>query len=202
MIPRDSGSLESKHDSSENGVTVTGKSYLQWFCVLPILWISSAAQGCSQGVIGNSGRDVDREAYDADGKTGGDSFTGADGDPQGCPILDFTATPSLGSASLKVQLTAELLAANTVYKWSWDLGDGTVSGSDNPQRRYYTPGTYNVTVTVTDRNGSCTLTKDNLIEQQRRVAVQLDLQQPRWFQNYRDRWSPDSQQHLLCERRR
>ena len=38
-----------------------------------------------------------------------------------------------------------------------------MSSLDSPVRRYYTPGTYDVTLTVTDRNDSCSLTKNGLI---------------------------------------
>lgn len=40
-----------------------------------------------------------------------------------------------------------------IAKWSWDFGDGQTSASQNPTHKYETPGTYNVTLTLTDDSG-------------------------------------------------
>lgn len=45
--------------------------------------------------------------------------------------------------------------ADQLHYWLWDFGDGTTSQVQNPQHEYETPGTYQVTLTVTTGNG-CT----------------------------------------------
>jgi len=42
----------------------------------------------------------------------------------------------------------------TVAKWSWGFGDGGTSTSRNPSRTYAGPGTYTVTLLVTDNLGA------------------------------------------------
>jgi PKD repeat protein len=44
---------------------------------------------------------------------------------------------------------------NTIAQWSWDFGDGTGSSTaQNPSHTYLNPGTYSVTLTVTDNEGA------------------------------------------------
>ncbi|WP_183579965.1 gliding motility-associated C-terminal domain-containing protein [Mucilaginibacter sp. X5P1] len=43
----------------------------------------------------------------------------------------------------------------TIKSWAWDFGDGQTSYVENPTNLYAKPGTYTVTLTVTDVNG-CT----------------------------------------------
>jgi subtilisin family serine protease/subtilisin-like proprotein convertase family protein len=42
---------------------------------------------------------------------------------------------------------------NELVEWAWDFGDGTGSSESNPIHTYAEPGKYEVTLTVTDRNG-------------------------------------------------
>ncbi|WMS89119.1 PKD domain-containing protein [Pleionea litopenaei] len=41
----------------------------------------------------------------------------------------------------------------SIVQWSWDFGDGNGSNATNPMHTYGSPGTYNVTLTVTDDDG-------------------------------------------------
>ena len=66
------------------------------------------------------------------------------------PIANFSYTTS--------ELTVNFTDASTgvdgfVYAWSWDLGDGNTSTSENPSHTYLEGGDYEVTLTVTDING-------------------------------------------------
>jgi gliding motility-associated-like protein len=40
-----------------------------------------------------------------------------------------------------------------ITSWLWDFGDGTTSTDQNPDHTYLAPGTYNITLAVTDING-------------------------------------------------
>lgn len=52
-----------------------------------------------------------------------------------------------------------------VTQWAWDFGDGTTSNLQNPSHTYTAPGTYSVSLTVTNADG-CTSTssKNNFIQ--------------------------------------
>lgn len=42
----------------------------------------------------------------------------------------------------------------SLVAWSWNFGDGTTSGAQNPNHTYAADGTYTVTLTVTDNDGA------------------------------------------------
>ena len=60
----------------------------------------------------------------------------------------FTATPSGGTAPLNVNFTDT--SNGSITSWAWDFGDGATSGIPNPVHTFTSPGTYRVTLTVTD----------------------------------------------------
>jgi len=66
------------------------------------------------------------------------------------PDADFTFTTN--------GLTAVFTDASTddgsVVAWSWDFGDGTGSTEQHPSHTYAAPGTYQVSLTVTDDQGA------------------------------------------------
>ena len=47
--------------------------------------------------------------------------------------------------------------------WSWNFGNGNTSVLQNPTATYFTPGTYTVTLTASNVNGSNTLTRTQYI---------------------------------------
>ena len=74
---------------------------------------------------------------------------------------NFTATPLTGCAPLIVNFTNTSTGSPTSY--SWDLGNGVTSVAVNPSTSYTLPGTYTVTLTVSNAGGSNTKTVVNYI---------------------------------------
>ena len=68
------------------------------------------------------------------------------------PVTAFTASPTAGLAPLTVQFTD--LSGGRPTSWHWDFGDGTSSTEQNPTHTYASPGTYTVTLTVTNAHGT------------------------------------------------
>ncbi len=71
------------------------------------------------------------------------------------PIADFSFTNN-NCGNTEVQFT-DLSSGNgaVITAWHWDFGDGDTSALQNPSHLYATPGTYNVSLQVTNANG-CT----------------------------------------------
>lgn len=67
------------------------------------------------------------------------------------PNADFSGTPLSGCSPLVV-LFSDLSTGNPT-SWLWDLGNGNTSTFQNPSALYIVPGTYTVTLTVTDGGG-------------------------------------------------
>jgi PGF-pre-PGF domain-containing protein len=67
------------------------------------------------------------------------------------PVADFSASPTSGYAPLSVQFTD---ASQNAAGWSWDFGDGTNSTVQSPAHTYNTVGTYTITQTVSNVNGT------------------------------------------------
>jgi PKD repeat protein len=77
------------------------------------------------------------------------------------PDANFSADPTSGPAPLDVAFTD--LSSNSPTSWSWSFGDGGSSADQNPQHTYNTAGTYTVSLTATNADGSDTETKTNYI---------------------------------------
>ena len=77
------------------------------------------------------------------------------------PTSDFGASPVSGTAPLDVGFTDTSTGGPT--SWSWDFGDGSTSSAQNPTHRYASPGTYDVTLTVTNAIGTDTQTRTGYI---------------------------------------
>ena len=74
---------------------------------------------------------------------------------------DFTAVPKTGTPPLSVQFSD--LSCGHPNAWSWTFGDGSSSDRQDPVHAYNSEGTYNVTLTVSNSEGSSTLDKANYI---------------------------------------
>ncbi len=77
------------------------------------------------------------------------------------PMADFSATPTSGTAPLNVNFTDQ--SQNTPTSWQWNFGDGNTSSQENPSHTYYNNGSYTVSLTVVNSDGSDTETKTNYI---------------------------------------
>lgn len=83
--------------------------------------------------------------------------------PPAPPIANFTADPTEGCAPLQVFF--DDLSQNNPTSWSWSFPGGVPSSStnQNPIVTYNIPGTFNVSLTVTNAQGSNTKTINNFI---------------------------------------
>jgi len=79
------------------------------------------------------------------------------------PVADFVGTPTTGCNPMTVEFTD--LSTNTPFAWQWTFPGGSPSSStlQNPTVVYTNPGTYNVTLSVTNVGGSNSITKTNYI---------------------------------------
>ncbi|MCK4392332.1 PKD domain-containing protein [Candidatus Bipolaricaulota bacterium] len=68
------------------------------------------------------------------------------------PVAYFTASPLSGPAPLSVAFSAMLSEDpdGFIVKWEWDFGDGNSKVGESVTHTYNTPGTYDVTLRVTD----------------------------------------------------
>jgi PKD repeat protein len=77
------------------------------------------------------------------------------------PVASFAAAPHQGDGPLEVAFTDT--STYTPTAWLWDLGDGPTAATQHPTHTYTSPGSYTVTLTVSNSSGSDTLVKPNYI---------------------------------------
>lgn len=78
------------------------------------------------------------------------------------PTADFAGTPVSGEYPLEVQFSD--LSAGDPTGWSWNFGDGSgLSTAQNPAHTYNAAGTFTVSLTATNAQGSDTATKTGYI---------------------------------------
>jgi len=81
------------------------------------------------------------------------------------PVSNFTASPTAGTAPLFVSFTDTSTGSPTSWAWNFSSvsgGEG-VSNDQNPSHTYEYPGTYNVSLTATNSEGSSTAYKNILV---------------------------------------
>jgi PKD repeat protein len=83
--------------------------------------------------------------------------------PPAPPVAAFSASPTSVDAPLTVQFTDQ--SSNSPTSWAWDFeNDGTVdSTAQNPSFQYTTAGSYSVKLSVSNNDGSDSITKSSLI---------------------------------------
>jgi PKD repeat protein len=82
----------------------------------------------------------------------GPGSSGGGGDPAARPVASFTARPTGGDAPLVVAFTDT--SSNGPSAWSWSFGDGASSTVQHPTHTYNEAGSYTVTLTAANVNGS------------------------------------------------
>jgi PKD repeat protein len=70
------------------------------------------------------------------------------------PIPDVAPSQNIGCYPFTVDFTdLSVVGDSPIATWSWDFGDGGTSTDENPSHLYTTPGTFNITLILTDANG-------------------------------------------------
>lgn len=86
---------------------------------------------------------------------------------------DFTSNTTSGCPPLIVAFQST--SSGTITSYQWDLGNGTKSTLKDPVATYFDPGTYTVTLTVTDASGKATVTKKNYITVYAKPIADFDI---------------------------
>jgi len=77
---------------------------------------------------------------------------------------DFTGTPRSGVSPLTVQFNDASTGFLEPVTYHWDFGDGNISSTQNPRYTYNQPGTYTVTLAISNASGEqATLAQNNYI---------------------------------------
>lgn len=108
------------------------------------------------------------------------STGGGTNDQQVCVqnISNWTAGVNYQSCNTTMQFTdVSTSSLGNVQSWAWTFGDGGTSSIQNPVHTYAAPGTYNVTLTVTDITG-CTNTFSNPVIINPPITITPTLVQP------------------------
>ena len=77
------------------------------------------------------------------------------------PQCNFTMSPTYGKAPLSVQFTDT--STGTPTAWRWYFGDNATSTTKSPTHNFATDGTYTVSLTVTNANGSNTSSQSVMV---------------------------------------
>lgn len=77
------------------------------------------------------------------------------------PSGSFVAATTSGEAPLTVQFVDS--STGSPSSWAWSFGDGNTSSEKNPVHTYSSAGTFTVTLTVTNDDGSDTVSKTGYI---------------------------------------
>jgi len=132
--------------------------------------VSSATEQSFSVPVGTLSGTVTVRATDTDhnwGNTGIDNlfvdymaFEVGDVQPV-APTADFAGAPVSGEYPLNVDFTD--LSGGDPTSWSWTFGDGGTATAQNPSHTYTAAGSYTVSLTATNAQGSDTATKTGYI---------------------------------------
>ncbi|WP_320111527.1 PKD domain-containing protein [Draconibacterium orientale] len=93
-------------------------------------------------------------------------------EPVVLPVADFSANKTIINTGESVSFS-DLSSDATARSWTFEGGSPATSTEQNPVVTYYTSGTYKVTITATNADGSDTKTVDNYITVSDPVTVIL-----------------------------
>lgn len=77
------------------------------------------------------------------------------------PVANFTASQQVGCSPIIVNFQDQ--SAGNPTSWLWNFGNGNTSTLQNPTASYFTPGTYTVTLTVSNAGGTNTIFRTDYI---------------------------------------
>ncbi|MDK2911853.1 MAG: hypothetical protein PWR29_810 [Methanolobus sp.] len=100
----------------------------------------------------------------------------ADENTSSAPIASFSADVVDGKVPLEVQFTD--YSGGEPTSWLWDFGDGSTSNLQNPAHTYMASGNYTVNLTVSNANGSHSLTRTDYISADTRPVVAISFIRP------------------------
>ncbi len=92
------------------------------------------------------------------------------------PVASFDSDAVSGKVPLEVMFNDKSSGEPT--SWEWDFGDGSKSNLQNPAHTYAAAGTYTVSLTVNNTNGSDSLTRIDYISADTRPVVEIDYIRP------------------------
>lgn len=81
--------------------------------------------------------------------------------PNPSPVASFASNNTEVCLGENIEFNDQ--SANFPTSWSWDFGDGNNSSQYNPSHVYNSPGTYSVSLTVTNSSGTDQVTFNNYI---------------------------------------
>ncbi len=122
--------------------------------------------GAPDGGDGDDGEDPDDADDEDDGGPGGNGggFDGSGGPVRAAFTLETPCVDGLCRARTGAAVSFQDTSSGAVTRRTWDFGDGTTSRSRSPERAWSAPGFYTVSLTVSGRDGSATVSRTLLIE--------------------------------------
>ena len=82
---------------------------------------------------------------------------GVSGTPNATPVAQFTTVTNDLTATFDGSVSSD--SDGTIATYSWNFGDGSTGTGDKPVHTYALPGTYQVSLTVTDDRGATATTE-------------------------------------------